>query len=308
MKQSDDFEIYRQSPPRPVTLWRLLGGLAIALGCWLGASVLFVIVGSVVSRGNLDTFSTSRVGTLAMFATFGGIWFGLWLAMRYLHREPLKNLFGAGGRLSWGDFQRGFAAVVLTSLLSELLLYLVWPEMTRSPLGIGQWLTYLVPVALLCFVQTSSEELLFRGYLLRGLANRFRSPWIWGLVPGLGFIALHLTTGMNGNDVLLVVFTIGALTVALTIVVYATGNLGAAFGMHMANNLFAFTLVSHQNDFSQFALVRGVQLEGDLSPARLITLAAISLACIALTLVLLLHKASPLRLRGANEDLRETFV
>lgn len=299
MTQSDAFEAYRASPPRPVTLWRLLVGLLIVAVCWLAASVIFVIFGSIVSQGNLETFFETRSGTLGVFATFIGIWIGVWLAMRYLHGEPLANLYGFTRRVATGDFWRGFGAVVLTSLLSEALLYAVWPEMERSPISIGDWLLFAIPVTLLCLVQTSSEEVLFRGYLLRGLANRFRSPWIWALLPGLAFLALHLTPSMDVYDLLLVIFTIGALTAALTAVVYVTGNLGAAFGMHMANNLFAFLLVSHQSDFGQFALLRGTAIEGGLSGQQLATIAAISLTCVGVTVLLLLHKASPLRVRGS---------
>lgn len=298
MTQSEPFEAYRTSPPKPVTLWRLFAGLLVIAGCWLGLSIVFVIAGSVASDGNLETVADSRIGALGLLATFAGIWIGVWLAMRYVHGEPISNLFGVGGRLATGDFWRGFGAVVITSVLSEVLIYMVWPEFGRSSIELGRWALFALPVALLCFVQTSSEEVLFRGYLLRGLANRFRSPWVWALVPGLAFLALHLSPDMDLNDVLLIVFTIGALTAALTAVVYVTGNLGAAFGMHMANNLSAFLLVSHQKDFGQFSLFQGTMIDEVLSTQQMVTLAVISLICVALTVWLLLHRASPLRVKG----------
>lgn len=298
MTQSEAFEAYRASPPKPITLWRLFAGLLIIVAGWLGLSVAFVIIGSVASGGNLETIADTRLGALGLLATFSGIWIGAWLAMRYVHKESLRNLLGVGGRVATGDFWRGFGAVGLTSLLSEVLIYMVWPEFTRSPLELSRWALYAIPVTLLCLVQTSSEELLFRGYLVRGLANRFRSPWIWALLPGLAFLALHYSPGMDLNDMLLVLFTIGALTVALTIVVYVTGNLGAAFGMHMANNLAAFLLVSHQSDFGQFALFQGTAIDEVLSTQQTVTLTAISLISVALTIFLLLYRGSPLRVRG----------
>lgn len=297
--QSEAFEAYRLSPPKPVTLPRLLVGLFIVMACWLALSIVLIIAASIVSGGNFETVLQTRPGTLGIFASFAGIWVGVWLAMRFLHREPIGNLLGVGGKLATGDFWRGFGAVVATSVLSEVLLYAVWPEMTRGSISLQQWLLYALPVFVLAFVQTSSEELLFRGYLMRGLANRFRSPWIWALIPGLLFLALHFTPQMDVLDVLLLVASIGALTVALTIVVYVTGNLGAAFGMHMANNLFAFLLIGHQSDFGQFALYNGAPVDGDLPLQKFLILAAISLVCVGLTVVLLLHRASPLRVRGS---------
>lgn len=298
VKQSQAFEAYRANPPKPVTLGRLLAGALIIAVCWIGVSIFLIIGGSIVSGGNLEDFTTTPVGTLGLFATFAGIWLGVWIAMRLVHNEPVRYLFGASSRLSTGDFWRGFGAVVLTSVLSEALIYLVWPEMARGDISIGQWLVYLIPVALLCFVQTSSEEVLFRGYLLRGLANRFRSPWIWALLPGLAFLSMHYTPDMGLYDILLLVFTIGALTAALTLIVYVTGNLGAAFGIHMGNNLFAFVMVSHQTELGEFALLRGASVDRELTTHDLLSLVAISLVCIGLTVVLLLHRASPLRVKS----------
>lgn len=297
VKQSQAFEAYRANPPKPITLGRLLAGLAIIVACWFGVTILLIIGGSIASGGNWEDFTATPIGTLATFGTLGGIWIGVWIAMRFVLREPVSNLLGAKSKLAVGDFWRGFIAVVLTSILSEVLIYLAWPEMARGSISVGQWLIYLIPVALLCFIQTSSEEVLFRGYLLRGLANRFRSPWIWAFVPGLLFVFSHLQS-LQLNDVLLLIFTIGAITVALTAVVYVTGNLGAAFGVHMGNNLFAFLLVSHQKEFGEFALYRGAMVGTDLTTERLLVLAAISLVCVGLTVVLLLHRASPLRVRA----------
>lgn len=298
MNDSAAFEAYRSSPPQPVTLLRLFVGLVIIAVCWIGASVLLVIIGSILSNGNFEALFETRPGTLGMFATFLGIWLGVWLAMRFVHREPLRNLLGVGGRVASGDFWRGLVAVALTSLLSEILIYAVWPELGRNTISLGLWLAYFVPVAILCLVQTSSEEILFRGYLMRGLANRFRSPWIWALIPSLAFLSLHFSLDMTLNDLALLSLTIGSLTAALVLVVYLTGNLGAAFGIHMGNNMFAFLLVSHQEGFNQFALLAGAQVDNDLGTSQMLTLVAISLVCVGLTVVMLVHPRSPLRVKG----------
>jgi membrane protease YdiL (CAAX protease family) len=297
LADSAAFEAYRSSPPVRVTVPRLLVGALIIVIFWLLTSVAIIVPGMFIFGVDYDTLFSSPLGSLSMLATFSGIWIGAWVAMRYLHREPLSHLFGASRRLS--GFWKGFAAVVLTSILSEILIYLLWPEFERGTIAFSTWLLYLIPVALLCFVQTSAEELLFRGYLLRGLANRFRSPWIWGLLPGAAFVSLHLTPGMSGLDVALLVFSIGSLTVALVLLVYLTGNLGAAFGAHMGNNLFAFLLVGHQAEFGTFALFKGAPVEDiGTNAGQVAALTAISVVCVSLTLLLLLHRSSPLRLAG----------
>ena len=70
-------------------------------------------------------------------------------------------------------------------LLTELGYLVIIPEVRRGPIELGTWALYLLPILFFAFVQTSSEELLFRGYLQRGLAYRFRSPLAWAVLPTL---------------------------------------------------------------------------------------------------------------------------
>lgn len=291
----DAFEAYRYSPPAPVTLPKLLLGLLIIVICWFAVTLVVLLPVVWMTGGNIDMIFQDRIGILSMLVSFAGIWIGVWAAQRFVFREPLRRLLGVGETLAWPDFWKGCGAVVITSILSEILLYIVNPEMARTSIDLRTWLTMLVPLALLTFVQTSAEEVLFRGYLLRGLANRFRSAWIWALLPGLAFVSLHMSPSISLNDFLLVLASIGSLTAALTLVVYLTGNLGAGFGMHFANNFFAFALIAHQDGMGAFSLYRGGSIENLESGA--LTIAVVSLVCVALTVLLLVHRASPLCVR-----------
>ncbi|MCY4336219.1 MAG: CPBP family intramembrane metalloprotease, partial [Litoreibacter sp.] len=111
------------------------------------------------------------------------------------------------------------------------------------------------PLALiLLLVQTGSEELLFRGYLMQALAARFRSGWIWFVIPSLLFGAAHFNPEIDPRlnyAFLFAVTLFGFLAADLTRV---TGNLGAAMGFHFANNFFALFLVSIEGEMSGLSL------------------------------------------------------
>ena len=204
--------------------------------------------------------------------------------------KPFRNVLGWSGRISWSDFAKGFVAIVLTSVLSEVLMYLIRPDFVRSAMPVGEWLIYLLPVAALCFVQTAGEELLFRGYLTRNLANRFRSPWVWALIPSIIFACMHLSPSMSIADAAMVVISIGSLTAVLVALVYVTGNLGASFGVHMANNFLAFTAISHQRDFSKFSLFNGFAIDsGTVTTTESVLIVLNCLICVGLSALLLLH-------------------
>ncbi|OQM77201.1 CPBP family intramembrane glutamic endopeptidase [Manganibacter manganicus] len=307
------FENYRKALPGRSGLPRLLTGTAVIVAFWAVATVavLFGGVYAVSSRWvpddwvlagggrpqDIHTFIASPVGILTALLSFAGIWVGTWIVMRGLYRTPLDVLFGNGRRIAWTGFFKGLAAVFITSLFSELLFYAMEPEIERGTIDFSVWVAMLVPVAALVLLQTSAEELLFRGYLTRGLAARCRNPLVWGLLPLLAFAVLHWSPSSSLAINASVILSIAAFALVLTLTVYATGNLGAAFGAHLGNNLFGFLLISHQENYNAFALFSARPLESagwSLSDA--VVISGIGLASCLLTALLLLHPRSPLRL------------
>jgi membrane protease YdiL (CAAX protease family) len=296
------FEAYRRSAGVKTTLPRLMIGTILIVLLWLLVTLAVVFSGFYLSENfdlgvdSMTAFMSSRLGVLVSLVTFCGIWIGVWLAMRFVHGEKLRALFGVSRRIAWSDFIKGLVAVLITSAISEIAIYAMAPEIQRSAIGWSPWLLFLVPVLFLAFVQTSAEELLFRGYLLRGLAHRFRNPLIWGLLPGLVFTSLHWNIGAPLAMNVCVLISIGSFTALVTVLVYLTGNLGAGMGAHFANNFAGFLLISHEGALSSFALYRGKPLDEIVwTPGSTLQIALIGLFCCALTLLILMHPRSPLR-------------
>jgi membrane protease YdiL (CAAX protease family) len=305
------FERYRRLPNEKTTLPRLIAGAIMVAICWFAVTIAVVFAGTYgwVASGAegaltfedgsvLDRFLTTAGGLLATLATFGGIWIGIWIAMRALHKEKLKRLFGNSARLSRSGFLNGFGAVLITSLLTELCYLLIIPDVGRGPIGLGTWMLFLLPILFLAFVQTSSEELLFRGYLQRGLAYRFKSPLVWAVLPTLVFTALHWNpTSVLGMNIGVAV-SIGAFAALLALLVYATGNLGAAMGAHFGNNIVGFLLISHDDTLGGLALFRAPPLDGlAWTATETAVIAGISIVSILLTWLLLLHPRSPFKVK-----------
>jgi len=301
------FDTYRRSAGEKATVPRLALGTAIIVVCWALSSILAIVggvflvarLGSGGAMPDMAAFTATPAGVLTVLASFCGIWIGAWIAMRLVHGETLSALFGGSRRLSWNGFAKGLVAVLLTSLLSEVLIYPLQPAIARGTIGVAAWLVALVPIAALTFVQTSSEELLFRGYLPRGLARRFKSPIAWALLPTAAFTALHWN-GANSLAInLCVMVSIGAFAAVLMRLVCATGNLGAAFGAHLANNLTGFLLISHQESYNAFALFTARPLEGPgWTGTEAVVLSLIGLVSSGLTALLLLHPRSPLKVEA----------
>ena len=285
------FERYRRSPNEKTTLFRLIAGIAIVVAFWFG--VTFAVI--YPNQRLLE----SPAGVFVVLATFAGMAIGLWVAMRLVHKEKFSRLFGASARISRSGMLNGFLAVLITSLLTEIAYLSIMPGISRGSVSVGAWALLVVPLLCFAFIQTSSEELLFRGYLQRGLACRFRSPLIWGVLPTLVFTSLHWNPASPIAMNIAVVVAIGAFSALLALLVYATGNLGAAMGAHLANNFTGFALISHDTTLGGFALLQAPPLDGlAWTPAETAMIAGISIVSILLTWLLLLHPRSPLRVKA----------
>ena len=305
------FERYRNTATEKTNLPRLIVGTAIVVLFWVAVTLVVVLGGTYLAiiwhvlpgdpRGPLQGFLASPIGILTALTSFAGIWIGLWLAMRFVHGEPLAALFGASRRVSLPGFVKGLIAVLITSALSEILLYGLQPEIARGAISLSTWLLFLLPIVALTLLQTSSEEMLFRGYLLRGLAKRFQSPYVWALLPVLLFTSLHWSPDSSLAINACVLASIAAFAVLLTLLVYVTGNLGAAFGAHLGNNLTGFLLISHQESYNSFALFNAKPLEGPgWTTTDAVIIAAIGIVCTLLTILLLLHPRSPLKVEPVS--------
>lgn len=303
MTQSPLFQLYVDAArDGRSTMWRtLLGALLIVLVWVAGISIVILLLTALPSAGPdslLDGSAESPIDVAATLASFMPIWLGVWLALRLLHRRPLSTVIGADGRLSWPDFARGVAAAVTASAVLEVVTFIVDPNLQRGAIGVGQWLALFLPLAVLLLVQTSAEEVAFRGYLLQALAARFRSPLIWGVIPGGLFTLAHWGSATLPWMNVSILVGIAAFTATATILVYATGNLGAAMGVHFGTNIFAILVVSHMNWLSSVALFVGSPLDAaHWTMGEALALSAVGLAAMPITLWLLLSSRSPLRLR-----------
>ena len=251
---SHPFERYR-SNTLPFTVARLIGGTIVILACWFGISLVLVSA-SVTLRRSVMLARPEVFELWAILAGFSGIWLGLWLVMRYIHGEPLAKLFGFAQRLSSSDGLKGFLAVLFASAVAEVALSLSgYSVLSNSTWGFATWLSLLPCLALLTLVQTTGEEMLFRGYLMRGLASSHRNAGVWAGIPSLLFLLFHYSPDMSPHMLVLQALGIISITALLVLAVVRTGNLGGSMGLHFGNNIFIFAGISHEPGFAAQSLV-----------------------------------------------------
>lgn len=226
-------------------IWRTFIGLicihivffGATFGIIIGASKLLDIPAHVIIDGS--TPSTA----LSFFATFIGYHVGLFLVVKLLHKRAYRSLFGTSLRINWRHFRNGIGIILATTIASwiiSIILHFVTPSAampnTIQQFEFGQWALLLLPALLVIFIQIMAEELVFRGYVLQQLRARFNSVWIWAVLPSFLFGAMHFDDVTYGYNAYFYVLHTTIVGILLSLVTLRTGNIGAAAGLHFANN------------------------------------------------------------------------
>ncbi|MFC6688343.1 CPBP family intramembrane glutamic endopeptidase [Jhaorihella thermophila] len=121
-------------------------------------------------------------------------------------------------------------------------------------LPLSRWLLLLPASLLVVLIQTSAEEILFRGYLQQQLAARFRSPLIWAVVPSVLFAAGHYVPAEAGPNAPLVAAWAGLFGLLMADLTARAGTLGPAIAVHMFNNITSLLLFSTPGQLNGLAL------------------------------------------------------
>lgn len=237
-------------------LWRLALGCCVILFCYLGtlaigAVVLFAAVGPMEYFGWLQRLAMPKEAapTLLLLTTFSGLMLGAILGAAACHFRGPGTLFGPAGE-AWRDFRVTLAWALPAYAAATAIGFAL--EAPVENLAWADWAGYL-PFALpLLLVQVTAEETVFRGYLQQQLAVRFRSRLAWMAMPAALFAALHWNpaAGQLVWLVLAAAFVFGLIAADL---VARTGTLGAAIGLHLANNAFGLLVLGTEGSITGLA-------------------------------------------------------
>lgn len=226
-------------------LWRLGLGLLLAAGVWLLAAGGLLFAVSRWSGGAM------RPILIVYLASFAALILGLALALRLLHRRDLASLIGPGG-IRPRPYLVGAGLVLAIAAVSTLAGAAVDP--LGRQVGWGDWANWALLALPAVAVQTAAEEMAFRGYLMQGLAARFRSALVWWLLPGVLFGLLHWDPRSYGPNAWLVVLGVALTGLVLGDVTARLGNLSAAMGLHFANNAVVLLLVAPPSQLDGLSL------------------------------------------------------
>ena len=223
------------------SFWLHLAGFVIVMVAAVVFSLPVVLVTDLkTQKPNVPAYQYLAVAILQ----FVGIIIGLWFVMKYFHELPFKTLITPLAEINWKRIALSAVLWFGITVVVELLFYAIFPEMYSFTLKIEDFMPALVVGLIMIPIQSTAEELLFRGYLLQGIA--MKNVWAGIIITGIFFGLAH---GLN-PETEKVGFALGMsyyISVGLFFALLAIYDkkLELPIGIHAANNVYSFLIVSY---------------------------------------------------------------
>ena len=229
-------------------LWRLLVGLSIVVCVFITLNTLLYGTFQI----EVGTGATP-ISMLFIMGGFGIVTLGVMVAARVIQHRSLLSIIGALPLVV-----KQFWQVLRVLAILGVVLFMLPPYGMGEPvipnLAFTAWLALLPLSLLVILIQTSAEEILFRGYIQQTLAARFSSPLIWMGLPAVLFALGHYMPDEAGDSALLIALWAGIFALLTADLTARSGTLGPAIAMHLFNNITALLFISLPDSLSGLSL------------------------------------------------------
>jgi membrane protease YdiL (CAAX protease family) len=211
-----------------------------------------VLFSGKMPQNNADLYSLFDSNVFLFFAllTFVFAFIGLYLVVEKLHLQKFISIITSRERLDWSRIFVSFGLWLIISVILFFASYFY--DSSEIVLQFN-----LIPFAILCVItlilmpiQTTAEELLFRGYLMQGFYNLSLNKWFPLLMTSLIFGTMHIMNPeVEKIGYLILVYYIGT-GLFLGIITLMDEGTELALGFHAANNIIASLLIT--TDYTVF--------------------------------------------------------
>ncbi|KAF2517100.1 CPBP family intramembrane glutamic endopeptidase [Flavobacterium foetidum] len=234
--------------------WKyLLGSVFIIAASFIGQIPLSAAVLYKCFAEN-KPFPTTNEGVMKMFESnmtlflvmisFVFAFAGIYFVVKYIHHQTLLSITTSRAKVDWKRIWFSFFLWAFFSGISFLFVYLRSPENFVFNFNLIPFLILILIASILIPIQTSTEEYVFRGYLMQGFANLSYNRWFPLLMTSIIFGSMHIfnpEVAKMGN--IIMIYYIGT-GLFLGIITLMDEGIELALGFHAANNLVGALLVT----------------------------------------------------------------
>ncbi|WP_044173682.1 CPBP family intramembrane glutamic endopeptidase [Flectobacillus major] len=222
-------------------LWQYIVGFVVVLLGLILFSYPQVLVTDLHTQK--PTVASHWYLMIAILSFIGGI-LALWFWLSQMHRRPLVSLITPNSSVNWTRVLYSGLLWFGCTVVIEMVFYGFDPSMYRFSLNLEQWIPTFVVGIIFIPIQSSCEELIFRGYLLQGIGSR--NIVVGVLVSSILFGLMHSfnpeTQKVGFALAMSYYISVGLFFALLT---YFDQKMELALGIHASNNIYSFLFVSY---------------------------------------------------------------
>ncbi|MFB2938846.1 lysostaphin resistance A-like protein [Aerosakkonemataceae cyanobacterium BLCC-F154] len=279
--------------------WRYLSAITLILISWLviGNIPALALILLVFYDGNEQTNFNSQINQfegidllwnyLVIHFAFIAFVVALYIAVRFIHQRSFISLITPRNEVRISRIIQGFLLWAILLGIAGAIEYALFPQTYQLTYNPQKFLIFLPFALILTPIQTSVEELFFRGYLMQSFGLITRIASIPVLFSSLIFAAVHFGNPEVGANFLILAIFYLVLALFLAVITLKDNSLELALGVHAANNLFTVLLVNPTNS----ALPAYAVFSYNLNPVY--TLVSYAIAAIVFYMILCRGKAKP---------------
>jgi len=180
----------------------------------------------------------SNTTLFLLLLPFALVFGAILLITKSLHKLKLRELITSRSKVDWKRVRFGFGTVALSFIAMLVVGYFIDPESVQWNFKPKLFALLVLISVIMVPLQTSAEELFFRGYLMQGLGRIFPMRLLPFVITSTLFGLLHFTNpevDKLGDIILITYLSTGFFLGAITLI---DEGLELALGFHAGNNLF----------------------------------------------------------------------
>ncbi|GEP52581.1 abortive infection protein [Flavobacterium noncentrifugens] len=225
-----------------------VGNLPLGIGVFIKAYTTGK--GIPTSSVDLMTMLDSNLTLFLLMLSFVFAIIGFFIVVKYLHHQTIREVTTARRKTDWGRILFSFALWGIFTAAATAYSYYENPQDFIVNFKPVPFLILLVISVVMIPIQTSTEEYVFRGYLMQGFGNLSMNKWFPLLMTSVIFGTMHiLNPEVEKIGYISLVYYIGT-GLFLGILVLMDDGLELSLGFHAANNLVGALLIT--SDWSVF--------------------------------------------------------
>jgi uncharacterized protein len=177
---------------------------------------------------------------------------GIWISAKTIHKRSLISFITPYQKINWKRVFFGFIVFFVLLSISQIIDFVLNSEDYKwNDFDLSRFIWLLVAAIFVVPIQTTTEELFFRGFLLQWMGKLVKQPILLAIIVGFIFGALHFGNPEMSNSAFWAGLDYVFTGFILSYIAIRTNSAEFSIGAHAANNMFLCIFLTYENSSYQ---------------------------------------------------------